>query len=83
MDAIAWWNRSKTEPIELAVFGMACVHCRDTVETVLRDLEGVRSVDVSLEKPGARVLADPAVSVHDLVQAIQAVGYEARPSPGT
>lgn len=69
-----------TEPVEIAVFGMACKRCEATVETVLTDREDVESAQADRAQDSVLVEAQPDVAVEELVDAIRAVGYEARPS---
>lgn len=83
MVVVELWNRSGTQRIDIAVFGMACSHCRDTVATVVGDLDGVRSVDVDREQGRAEVAADATVSTDDVIEAVRAVGYEARGASAT
>lgn len=64
--------------VEISVFGMACSYCQDTVETVLEDLEAVRSADVNLETGRARVRVEPGLESELLIETVKSVGYEAR-----
>ena len=62
---------------QLSVEGMTCGHCVATVESALRDHAGVRAARVSLEGARADVEFEPsAVSASDLVDAIEAVGFD-------
>ncbi len=64
-----------------AVEGMTCEGCVGTVKAALSELEGVESVDVSLEKKQAVVVGSPGkVSEQAVVAAIEAAGYKARPA---
>jgi Cu+-exporting ATPase len=70
------------ERVEMPITGMTCASCANRVERRLNELEGVSaSVNYATEK--ARVEFDPgAVDTAQLVQAVEAAGYEAalRPS---
>jgi copper ion binding protein len=64
-----------------AVEGMSCEGCVGTVKTALGELEGVESVDVSLEEKQAVVVGSPGkVSQQAVVAAIEAAGYKAQPA---
>ena len=64
-----------------AVDGMSCEGCASTVKTALSELEGVESVDVSLEKKEAVVVGSPEkVTEQAVVAAIEGAGYKARPA---
>ena len=65
------------ETITMKVKGMTCGGCVASVERVLRELEGVEKVDVSLEKGEASVAFDAAkVEREDLRAAIEDAGYD-------
>lgn len=72
------WDGEPSETIDLQVFGMACSHCRDTVETVLEDHAAVRSADVDLEDGTAEVEGEPGLAADELAERLRGVGYEAR-----
>ena len=61
----------------LKVEGMMCMHCVSHVKKALEAVEGVRSVDVSLEKKQAVVTLAHEVADQALVDAVKAAGYEA------
>ena len=61
----------------LNVTGMMCQHCVMHVTKALEGVEGVRSVDVSLEAGTATVEAADSVSDDALVAAVSDAGYEA------
>ena len=56
---------------------MMCQHCVMHVTKALEGVEGVRSVDVSLEAGTATVEAADSVSDDALVAAVSDAGYEA------
>jgi len=61
--------------IQLKITGMTCGHCKAAVEKALSGVEGVDSVQVSLEAGSARVegAPDPAA----LIEAVKGEGYGA------
>lgn len=59
---------------ELKVGGMMCPHCVAHVKKALEQVNGVTSVEVSLEKGSATVKAETDRSV--LVEAVKAQGYD-------
>lgn len=62
---------------ELKVSGMTCGHCRAAVETALKTLDGVNSVDVDLKT--GRVLVDyeeGKAAEQELMDAVKNAGYE-------
>jgi P-type Cu+ transporter len=69
------------ERTELAVEGMTCASCTGRVERALKRLPGVTEAAVNLatERAQVRHLAG-AVTAADLVAAISAAGYTARPA---
>jgi len=69
-------NRSVT----LAIDGMTCASCVARVEKALLAVPGVASATVNLATERAAISASGAVTDRDLVAAIAAAGYEARPS---
>jgi Cu+-exporting ATPase len=66
-----------TEPLQLDISGMTCASCAARVEKQLNGLEGVKaSVNFATEK--ATVTFDAAAhDAHDLVTAVEAIGYGA------
>ncbi|NPE27497.1 heavy metal translocating P-type ATPase [Methanococcoides sp. SA1] len=62
---------------KIDVLGMTCMHCHGRVTKAISSLEGVESVNVSLEKNNATVIFDPdKVSLEEIKQAILGSGYE-------
>jgi copper chaperone len=68
---------SQTEKRELMVTGMTCGHCRAAVETAIREVPGVESVHVDLERGRASVEGN--VELQSLIQAVEEAGYQALP----
>ncbi len=65
------------ETTVLKVSGMSCGGCVKSVTSVLSNLPGVVSVDVSLEKAQAVVEFDPAILGRmQMAQAIVDAGFE-------
>lgn len=72
------------EPREtlLSVSGMTCMSCVRHVDHALRDLEGVRAVEVRLREGTVRVQHDAATAPIDaMVEALREAGYESTPAP--
>ena len=59
----------------LKVRGMTCGHCSATVTKALKNVSGVESAAVDLDK-GEAVVAGRA-DVHTLIDAVKEEGYEA------
>uniref|UniRef100_A0A8C8YLX5 Copper-transporting ATPase 2 n=1 Tax=Prolemur simus TaxID=1328070 RepID=A0A8C8YLX5_PROSS len=67
------WNTT-----ELAVAGMTCASCVQSIEGVISQREGVQQVSVSLAEGTGTVLHDPSViSSEELRAAIEDMGFEA------
>ena len=68
--------------VELSIGGMTCASCASRIEKKLNRLDGVTAtVNYATEKAAVRV-ADPAVSVDDLIATVEKTGYSARiPAP--
>ena len=61
----------------ISIDGMSCEHCVKAVKKALGALNGVKSVDVSLEEKKAQVVYDDEhVTLSDLESAIVEEGYE-------
>lgn len=66
------------ETVTLKVTGMTCMGCVGSVKHVLQDVDGVKAVDVSLDKAQATVQYDAAVAgPAQFKAAIEDAGYEA------
>lgn len=66
------------ETTTIKVQGMTCGGCVASVERVLRALDGVGRVEVSLERGEAQVEHDPdRASPADLRAAVEDAGYDA------
>lgn len=65
------------ENVTLSVQGMSCGHCVKAVEGGVGELNGVISVEVSLEDAKVTVAFDPSqVTVEDIKEAIDDQGYD-------
>lgn len=58
--------------------GMSCNHCKMTVEKVLRNLDGVDNVEVSLEDKKAIIKTNKDVSDEEIRKVIEEEGYEVK-----
>lgn len=62
--------------IELKLEGLTCEHCVARVEKALAGVAGVSAVEVRMEASSATVTGQ-GVSLDDLVEAVDRVGYTA------
>lgn len=63
--------------IQLNVKGMSCGHCKMAVTNALEELDGVKSVEVSVEKGKADVEYDDSkVSIEQMKEAVEEQGYD-------
>lgn len=60
----------------IAVEGMSCEHCEQTVENALQGVDGVTSA--SVDREAERAVIEGEVEAGELVQAVEAAGYTAR-----
>ena len=64
---------------QIKVEGMTCGGCVASVKRALQQIEGVETVEVSLDQAQARVQYDPArVNESQLRSAIEDAGFDAR-----
>lgn len=62
------------------MIGMTCAACSNRIEKVLNRTDGVTSANVNLTTENAVVSYNPnEVSVEDLIQKVQKIGYDAQP----
>lgn len=61
---------------KILVEGMSCGHCVNHVKEALSELNGVTSVDVSLEAKTAVIQSSIDVKNEDIKSAIDDAGYE-------
>ena len=62
--------------IELNVSGMTCGHCKSAVESALKSVAGVSTVEVDLANGRAKVIGE-GVQLAALVAAVADEGYSA------
>lgn len=60
----------------IKVKGMTCQHCVKMVTKALQSLQGVRNVEVSLEKAEARIESDRPITSDILREALKKAGYD-------
>jgi copper chaperone len=66
------------ENTTLQIEGMSCEHCVKAVTNALNALEGVESVQISLQDNAAQLRYDPSKVTLELIKAaIREEGYEA------
>ncbi len=69
----------KAEIVNLAITGMTCASCVNTIETGVRKLEGVHEISVNLMTEKAKIIYNPdIIEIKDLVKAVQNTGYGAK-----
>lgn len=59
----------------IAVHGMSCEHCENTVEEAIESVSGVTGVRVDHETDSATI--DGTAETHALIAAIEDAGYDA------
>ena len=72
-------RQHRAQEVRLDLEGMSCASCAAAIERGLNRLDGVEAT-VNLATGQATVKAAPSVSVDELVEAVEAVGYGARPA---
>lgn len=60
----------------MIVEGMSCGHCTGRVQKALEAVEGVASVEMSLEGKSARIVLNKEVPEEELKNAVTEAGYE-------
>ena len=60
----------------MIVEGMSCGHCTGRVQKALEAVEGVASVEMSLEEKSARIVLNQEVPEEELKNAVTEAGYE-------
>lgn len=67
------------EDITLSIEGMTCAHCEMTVTKALREISGVKSVNVSLDENTAYIeYKSSKTSPEKLIVAVEKAGYKAK-----
>ena len=64
--------------LALDIEGMTCASCVNRIERYLRKVDGVVEANVNLATERASIVARPDVTIHQLVAAVEAAGYEAK-----
>ncbi len=63
---------------QLAISGMTCASCVNSIEGYVKSLDGVEDVSVNLTTETGKIVFDPSkVGVRDLIEAIDDLGYHA------
>lgn len=60
----------------IKVEGMTCGHCKQSVETALKNLDGVQSAAVDLENGDVTVTHEDNVTKEEMSEAIEDQGYD-------
>lgn len=63
--------------LTLHIQGMTCSGCQQSIHQALIQLEGVEKVDVSLTNHTATIEHHSQLSAQDLINAIEAIGFDA------
>lgn len=72
----------KSQTITLKIGGMECGGCVKSVQNALSRVQGVLSVEVSLEEEKATLQAAESVRLEQLIDAVEEAGFEAEPLAG-
>jgi copper chaperone CopZ len=59
----------------IAVFGMKCSHCKENVENNLRELPGIKDVEVDLQGQEAKITAEN-IDFERVKSVIENLGYK-------
>lgn len=63
--------------IKITVNGMSCHHCKNAVESALKNLDGVENAEVSLAEKSVKVVFDDTITnLEKIYSEIEEVGYE-------
>jgi copper ion binding protein len=60
----------------IQIEGMKCIHCAKHVKEALEQIDGVKSVDVNLEKKSASVELLKEIADDKFIKAIEEEGYK-------
>ncbi|MEF8788292.1 MAG: heavy metal translocating P-type ATPase, partial [Planctomycetota bacterium] len=76
-------EQADTTTEDIAISGMHCASCAQTIEKSLHELEGVREASVNFAAETARVEYDPSqVDRGDLAGAVRDAGYDVKEASG-
>lgn len=56
--------------------GMHCAHCSRKVEETLKQIKGVKSVNVNLENKSAQIISKFEIEDKEIENAIKDIGFE-------
>jgi Cu+-exporting ATPase len=77
IESIGYGVVKEERAVTVKIGGMTCASCVKTIEMVVGELPGVKSVSVNLATESARIVYDPGVtSLDDIKKAIEEVGYQ-------
>ncbi len=71
-------DSTTTQNIQLSIEGMTCASCVSHVEKALKKTAGVHDATVNLATEKASVAVSTGTDVQTLINAVEAIGYEAR-----
>lgn len=60
---------------KVKITGMSCASCARVVESVLREVEGVKDVKVNLANESAVIELEKDVSIKELAEKVEKAGY--------
>jgi copper chaperone len=69
-----------TKQTIIDVDGMTCSSCVRHVEGALRDIAGIRAVEVQLQKGKVVVDHDDAAPLESMIEALGKAGFDSRPA---
>ena len=61
---------------ELSIEGMRCIHCAEHTKDALKNVKGVKKVEVSLENKKATLEMSDKVVIDDLIKAVEELGFK-------
>ena len=72
-------NHGEIKTVKLDIEGMSCGSCAASINTALKKVEGVRTIDITFEQKGGTVEYDPAkTNEKSIVDAINKSGFKAQ-----
>ncbi|MEJ5201425.1 MAG: heavy-metal-associated domain-containing protein [Anaerolineales bacterium] len=63
------------QTVTYSIPNISCAHCVHTITMELSDLEGVHSVEVSLEKKSATIAFDAPASEKTIINLLKEINY--------
>ena len=61
----------------LKIEGMKCTHCVDKIRRFVGEVEGVKSLNLSLENKTLEVAFEPPATIEAIIEAIEDSGFTA------